>query len=102
MYIELWSAAPFFAGRDQFEFDDTFGAERHGDRAIESLRRRWRENAGALAQCGQNLGTPHDLSDVRRSNFLFAFTHKNEIHRQLAARATDRMDGREKGGLRSL
>ena len=44
----------------------------------------------------------HDLPDVRRTNFLFAFRHHHQVHRHLFARALDRMQRREKRRFRSL
>ena len=42
------TAAPFFAARNHFEFDDTFCAEKHRDHAVELLRSVWHVNAGAF------------------------------------------------------
>ena len=48
--IFFWSAAPFFAAGNQFEFDDAFGAEKHGDHAVELLRGIRHVDAGAFFQ----------------------------------------------------
>ena len=102
MHIELWSSSPLLSGRHEFKFDDTLGAERHGDRAIESLRGRRRQHTSALAQSRQDFRASNDLCDVRRPDFLLTFAYEYKIHRQLATRATNRMHCGKKRSLRSF
>src|SRR6266851_2698861 len=43
VHVLARAAAPLFAAGNEFELDDTFGAEELGNFAIETLRREWRE-----------------------------------------------------------
>src|SRR5258708_6278884 len=100
--IELRSAAPLLAGGDQLYFNHALCAKRHGYGAIESLRRCGGQYAAAFAQSGQDFRTMHDLADVRRSDFFFAFAHENQVHGKLAGRASDGVDGGQECTLGSL
>jgi len=61
-------------------------------------RKRHKDSQGAL-QRGQHFRPADDLGKMRRANFFFAFSHKNKIHRQLAACAADGVQRRQKCGF---
>ena len=96
------TASPFFAARYQFELDHAFRAEVHGDDAVEILRRRRHEDADAFLQRRQHLGSPNELRNVRRTDFLFAFGDQHQVHRHLLAGAANRMQRGEERRFRSF
>src|SRR5947208_3316974 len=96
------TAAPFFPAGDELELDHTLSTETHRYRAIWILHGGRHENANAFRQRCLHFWPLHDLPDVRRSNFLLALRDHDEIHRELLARAANRIEGREKRGFRSL
>src|SRR5260370_16206070 len=84
-------AAPALAARDEFELHHAFGAQKHGDFAVESLRSVGHEDSAALFERGRDFRLARDLREMRRSNLFFAFRDENEIDRKLASRAADGM-----------
>ena len=96
------AASPFFAARDQFQFDHAFGTEVHGHDAVQILRCRGHEYADAFRQCRLHFRLAHDLPNMRRTDFLFAFRHHHEVNRQFLPRAADRVQRRQKRRFRSF
>src|SRR6266849_10305110 len=56
VHVFARAAAPLFAAGDEFEFDDTFGAEELRDFAVEALRGKRHEDTVALFQGSENVG----------------------------------------------
>ena len=102
MNVGARPAAPALAARHQLALDYALGAQRDGDLAVEPLRGRRHEDAGAPLQGREHLGPADDLREMRRPDLLFALGDEHEIDRELAARAPDGMQGGEERGLGAL
>src|SRR4029077_1340263 len=96
------AAAPLFAAGNELELDDAFGTKELRDFAVETLRRKGHEHAVALFEGGENIGAMHDLREMRRADFFFAFGDEYEIYRELAACAANGVKGGEESGFRTF
>ncbi len=99
MDIEFRAASPVLAARDQLQLNDALRAERRHYRAIQRLHSRRHEHTRTFSQCGQHLRPANHLRKMRRADFLLPFGHQYQVHRKLASRVAEAMQGREKGGL---
>src|SRR5262249_31763812 len=100
--VLLRPAPPTLAAGGDLTFNDAFRAERDRYLAIESLRCVRHEDANALFERSLDFRLIDNLLEVRRSDFLFAFSHENQIERELPAGAADGMERRKKRRLRPL
>ena len=96
------ASSPFFAARNQFDFNHSLGPQRHRDFAVEVLLGGGYVNAVAFAQRRQHLGTAHDLRKVRRTDFFFTLGNKHQIDGQLPAGAANGVHRGQEGSLRTL
>src|SRR6266404_657406 len=99
VHVFARAAAPLFAAGDELELDNTFGAEKLRDFAVEALRRKGHEDAVALFKGGENIGAMDDLREMRGADFFFAFGDEYEIYRELAACAANGVKGGEESGF---
>src|SRR5207247_10265330 len=83
--VLLWPASPTLAAGSELTFDDAFRAERDRHLAIESLRCIRHEDANAPFERSMDLRLIDHLLEVWRFNFLFAFSHANQIKPHLPA-----------------
>src|SRR5579864_4703486 len=100
--VLLWASAPSRATRNQFEFDDAFGAEGYGHVAAWTLGRERHENGCALFQGRRYLGLAHDLGKMWRANFFFAFSHEHEVHGYFLPGSTHGVQRGQERGFRSF
>src|SRR5438552_1443570 len=73
MDILLRTTSPSLTAECQLTFNDVFRPQCDRNLAIQSLRCIRHEDSGALLKRTLDIGLIHDLLEVRRSDFLFAF-----------------------------
>src|SRR5437667_12557638 len=83
--VLLWPASPTLAAGSELTFDDAFRAERVRHLAIESLRCIRHDVANAPFERSLDFRLSDNLLEVRRSNFIFAFSNDHQVERDLPA-----------------
>ena len=96
------TAAPFFAARNQLDFDHALGAEVERHRAVTGLAGRRHHDAHRALQCRRDFGIGEQRRKVGRADFFLTLGNEDEVDRQLDARVLERMQRGEEGHLRSL
>src|SRR4051812_36070413 len=102
VHVELRSAPPFFAARDELQLDHSLGAEIDLQRSRGILAAEGDDDAERLAERCLDLGLEDDLREVGRADLLFALADEHEVHWELLPRGLEGMQGGEESGLRAL